>query len=254
MEGDRQRLVGRCRGRPGDVPRCRVRGGRTAHRGEPLATHCRGVSRRRHQRLHLEDPRHREPDRVLLSELHEHPPCDGRPHRRAHRAHAERELPTSGARGSRPDCTDDRGARVPRPLALAVPRGGVCRGRARRGRLPSCRDRRRDRRIARRRVHDPGRSDRGLVHPRRPRSWLRRDRRPHRQPEPARQAAARHGGGRIPPARGRCVRRRTRQLLARPRPRPLGSRRARDPAKCVSSRSTVPCCGSPSSRSISTAT
>ena len=39
----------------------------------------------------LEDPRHRQPDRVLLPELHEHPSGHGGPERRAHGAHAQRD-------------------------------------------------------------------------------------------------------------------------------------------------------------------
>ena len=47
-------------------------------------------------------------------------------------------------------------------------------------------------------------------------------RRPHRQPQPAGQAPPRRRPGRLPAARRRGVRRRAPQLVARPRPRPLG--------------------------------
>src|SRR6185369_10069005 len=51
----------------------------------------------------VEDPRHRQPDRVLLSELHEHPSGDGGPKWRAHRAYPQRD-------GSPPRHRPDLGA------------------------------------------------------------------------------------------------------------------------------------------------
>ena len=58
---------------------------------------------------------------------------------------------------------------------------------------------------------------------------LPRRRRPHRQPEPAGQAPARPVVGRLAPARRRGLRRRAAQLVARPRPRPVGSGRRPGP-------------------------
>ena len=122
-------------------------------------------------------------------------------------------------------------------------------------------ERRRDRRLADRAgppLRAPRREPGGVGHRRRPRPRrpVPHHRRPHRQPQPAGEAAARHRAGRLPAAGRGGLRRRAAQLLARPRPRavrPRGRARRRAAPTSGSCASTARSSASRSWPSTSTA-